>query len=397
MYNYGDTRTLEEILPELEEDLDLIKGKLFLNPEATFIGSLISRLEMQWDTKIPTACTNGTHLKWNPYFYLKLDQPSRITVLAHEAWHVAYQHMFRLAGRDPKEWNIACDHVVNLTLKYGGFDMNGFPYYMDDRFKDMSTEQVYEIIKQEAQSSPAQGSNCQPGSFGDQFGDSFGIDMEFSEDEAEELESMQTVLAAVTMAQATRTPGTMPGELEELIDKFTKPKLNWRTILGNFFEAQIEDDYSYRKPNRRHSGGEFILPSLVGQEGLEHLVYYIDVSGSIRPSEIELVISELAHIQNVLNPEKLTIVQFDTKIQNIVEYEKDDEFESINIIGRGGTSLAPVYKHARDVNPTCMVIFTDLYVNVPPEPPVCPLIWIATNSNVVPPYGTHIKVSTDDN
>jgi len=396
MLNYGDTRTLEEILPIVDEDFDRIKGKLFLNPEATFIGSLICRLKMEWDAKIDTACTNGTFLKWNPYFYLKLDEATRITVLAHEAWHVAYQHMFRLDGREMEHWQIACDHVVNLTLKYGGFDMDGFPYYMDDRFKDMSTEQVYEIVKEEAKKDPKKGPKCGPGSFGEQFGDSFGIDMIMSDDPDEQIESMQNVIAAQTMAQATRTPGTLPGELTEMIEKFTKPKLNWRTILANFFEAQIEDDYSYRRPNRRHSQGDFVLPSLVGQEGLEHLVYYIDVSGSITQAEIKLVTSELAHIQNDLNPERLTIVQFDTQIQEIIEYEKDEEFDSITIVGRGGTDLRHVYEHAAEVKPTCMVIFTDLYVTVPTEPPACPLIWIATNSPVVPPYGTHIQVTTDD-
>ena len=54
---------------ELRKALDKTIGEVFSANE-TFLASLMCNLEFQWDEKIPTACTNGKYLKWNPKWFM---------------------------------------------------------------------------------------------------------------------------------------------------------------------------------------------------------------------------------------------------------------------------------------------------------------------------------------
>ena len=92
---------------ELRKALDKTIGEVFSANE-TFLASLLCNLELHWDEKIPTACTNGKFLKWNPEWFMELPIKTRTAVMLHELWHVARLHMIRRGQRDPKLWNIAC-------------------------------------------------------------------------------------------------------------------------------------------------------------------------------------------------------------------------------------------------------------------------------------------------
>ncbi|MFP3624830.1 VWA-like domain-containing protein, partial [Burkholderia sp. SIMBA_051] len=70
--------------------------------------------------------------------------------------------------------------------------------------------------------------------------------------------------------------------------------------------------------------------------------------------------SELKFVKETYNPEKLSIVQFDTRIQRTDTWGEDDPFEKIEIIGRGGTHLECVRRDMLEENPTAAIIFTDM-------------------------------------
>jgi len=370
--------------PEQDILLDKTKGKLFFKRNSTFIAALICNLKIVWDETIDTANVDGVTLRWNPHFFMKLDAETRVTVLAHEAWHVAFQHMFRLGSRDPDRFNQAADHVINLLLEEHGYFMDGFPYLMDKKFKNMATEQVYELLPPEPENeSPISGDIVLPDEDGQADSD---------EAQAKKAESMSKVITAATVTKMTgQEAGDIPGEIQVVIDKFLNPKLPWERLLRDFFNELVELDYSYRRPNRRYT--DPILPGLVGMTGLEHLIYYLDISGSISDDDILRFNSEVKYIKDELNPKKLTLVTFDTRICDEYVFEEDDEFEKIVVTGRGGTNLEPVFKHAKEHNPNAMVIFTDLYVNIPKEKPVCPLVWICLDhKNAKVPYGNLIHM-----
>lgn len=355
------------------------KGQLFFKKTAGFLGRLLAQVEFQWTTELPTAAISNTTLYWNPEFYMSRTAEQRVTILAHELWHNGLLHGARLGSRDPETWNEAADHVINLRLQKDGYDMSGFPYLMDRRFTDMSTEDVYDILWKEKQGKPQPKPN-------DMAGDVLPV----SKDEIND--AVGKTVSAITAARiGGMEAGSLPGELESVIDHFLNPKLPWEVLLFNFFNELTTQEYSYSRPNRRYQ--DPLLPGQTGRNGLEHLIHYQDISGSITDDNILRFNSELKFIKDEFNPQKMTVVTFDTKIRDIYVFEEDDEFNEIKIVGRGGTDLKDVFKHMQKEAPNAAVIFTDLEVAIPKDPGI-PIIWVCTdNPRATVPYGRLIHVS----
>ena len=68
---------------------------------------------------IPTACTNGRDVMYNPKFIDTLNDRELNFVVLHEALHKVFQHMIlwkKLWKESPQLANIAADYVVNNTI-----------------------------------------------------------------------------------------------------------------------------------------------------------------------------------------------------------------------------------------------------------------------------------------
>ncbi|MGQ0565626.1 MAG: vWA domain-containing protein [Gemmobacter sp.] len=372
----------ETALPnDIKRLLDRTKGRLFTKKGAGFLGSLLAKVGFVWTRDMPTAAINPKTLYWNPDFFMDLDEETRITVLAHELWHNAFLHGARRGDRCPDIWNVAADHVINLMLKEHGYFMGGFPYVMDEQFRGMSTEEVYDIL-------------IRPGGGGDAASSSPGANLSgdvLDVPDAQVADAVADVVSAAHVARMSGKPGNIPGEIELVIETFLHPKLPWETILFNFFNAMTSQEYSFTRPNRRYH--DPIIPGITGRNGLDHLIYYLDISGSITDDHILRFNSEVKYIQETLQPERLTLVTFDTKIQDVYEFEREDPFEKIVVHGRGGTSLHEVFEHAQANAPTAMIVFTDLEVGIPPNPGI-PIVWVCIeNPSKAVPYGQLVHVS----
>jgi predicted metal-dependent peptidase len=86
------------------------------------------------------------------------------------------------------------------------------------------------------------------------------------------------------------------------------------------------------------------------------------------------------YIKDTYIPVKLTLVLFDTKIQSIFEYNEEDQFGKLKVVGRGGTDLSPIREHMMDAKPTAAIVFSDLYCAEMELGPQCPIIWITVNN-----------------
>jgi len=378
----------------LNKALDRTKVQLFFEKNSGFLSSLIATIEFEWDRSIPTACTNGVFMAWNPEFFLSLNQKSRVTVLAHEGWHIAFQHMLRVGGRDFQDYNAAADHVINNMLEDHGFNMSGFPYLMDPAYKKMSTEEVYNDLHRKRQAGANMPNNPQGGDFSVPGSGPASITKSMTPSQIQN-KAQGNIMDAATIAKMNNQAGSIPGEIQQMINKFLNPKLPWQEILLMFFESLSDQEYSYKAINRRYD--DPILPGKTNSHGLDHLIYYLDISGSITDKDIVRFNSEVKYIKDTYNPEKLTLVTFDTKIREEYVFEADDEFDNIQITGRGGTNLKEVYQHIEKNEPTAVVIFTDMFVTIPSKAPSVPLIWICTNNpNATVPYGTLVYLNDED-
>jgi predicted metal-dependent peptidase len=123
------------------------------------LGYLSFKLNWFADSSVPTAWTDGISVGFNPEFVMSLTKPRRKFLAAHEVGHPMLGHHLRRGDRDPKKWNIACDHVVNLILVEQGFTLIK-DALLDYRFKGMAVEEVYNILfppdQEDASQEPAE-------------------------------------------------------------------------------------------------------------------------------------------------------------------------------------------------------------------------------------------------
>jgi len=363
----------------LDREMDRTKTKVFLGKSASFLGPLMCSMNFSWTEDIETACTNGVTLWWNPNFFLAMDPAARVTILLHELWHPAFLHIIRRGARDPEIWNYAADIVINNMLDHEGYDFGSFKPWMNHAYDGWTTEDVYdELVKQHIQ--------LPPWLINPLTGQGDPTDLIEPDDpnakKAIEHTILNNVVSAVHSSTISGGAGNIPEEIKVTLKSFLSPKLAWEQILQNFFNELSNQDYSWARPNRRYQ--DMYLPAMMDDhESLDHIIYYLDVSGSISDGDIIRFHSEFKYVKEIFQLEKMTMVQFDTKIQKEEVFLKEDPFEETHVIGRGGTSLTCVRDHIIKHNPTAVVVFSDLCCAVmKPLPPGLnvPIIWIALNN-----------------
>lgn len=391
----GETQPIPKIVEyadidytALDKDFDRVKAKVFLGSNAAFLGPLMCGLNFHWSLDVETAQTNGLNLKWNPKFYLSLPFATRVTILVHELWHVALLHMIRRGDRQSEAWNIAADICINNMLVQDGYTWAGFRPYLDPKMDGLSAEVIYEKLYGDTKELTRDEIIAQfqhlP-QWKDFTKEEPLPQQDLIEPDADDIDPsliVNTVIGAYHSANISGGPGSIPGEVEMILKGFLSPKLPWEQLLHAFFNEMANHGYRWNKPNRRYS--HMYLPSLQEEEegGLDHIIYFLDVSGSITDMDVTRFNSEVKYIKDTFNPEKLSLVQFDTKIQDVQIFQKDDPFEEILIKGRGGTSLVPVRDYIIQHRPTAFVVFSDLCCEVMEKLPTpIPQIWVCINNS----------------
>ena len=369
----------------LQKELDRTKISVFLGKNSAFFGSLACSMEFRWDESIPTAQTNGKYILWNPQWFQTLSKDERIFVYLHELWHAARLHPLRLSSRDPELWNIACDYKINGDLVDMGYSYGSLSPYYDPSLAGLSEDEIYEKLV----------SNAIPKPKGGWMGEDTGEGDLTTLGDGEEHDLLSRVVQATQQAKASQEgAGSITGGIEEYLDTFLTPIIPWQTLLHRFFTDLIDEDVSWSRPNRRYQ--DIYLPGKTKDESrLEHLCYYMDVSGSVSLEDIQRFNSEVKFIKDSYNPEKLTLVQFDTEITKETVIEEHEQFDGIHVVGRGGTWLEPVREHIEKHKPTAAIIFSDLHCLPMADPSIdIPIIWVVVNNpEATVPFGQKVHIN----
>ncbi len=355
-----------------KKSLQKAKLKLMGMPSTVFYTTILFSLIQEFTDKVPTAATNGTHLLINPEYWSKLNPKTQIGLLLHEVMHVALDHMSRLENRDHKSWNIAADHVINLILVKQGYSLPQGALH-DTAYKDLSTERVYRLVYKKEKDNP---STPIVGDFGpnDIHFPKGKKDIKATKDKVTGI-----VLRAATQANVLASPGSIPGEVAVQLDAKINPKLPWQTILQNYMTEFAKDDFTFKRPNRRFSPQHY-LPSLYS-ESIANIAVAVDCSGSVSDSQFSYFIKEIDQIKKTLNPKKISIISFDTRISKVKELTQEQNIlKEIKFHGRGGTRIGPVLKWAEEEMPELLIIFTDGQFKPEPLKKKLPIIWIINDN-----------------
>lgn len=380
-------------MDEIERNRELGKTKLSLgkNNAGAFLTSILCSVDIYWNNTFPTAATDGKVIWINEKFFDEITPKQRIFLLAHEIWHIALAHMHRVGDRNPKIWNMAGDFVINAMLIHDKYEFIQSGLY-DSQYENMTTEEVYDLLTKNL-SKENQDSLIPQDYVPDLSYDSLESGEKLNN--KDKIDTFQKIITAKIISKdSEKDIGKDFAELNNILNNFLNPIIPWEVVLFNFFNELSSETLSYRRPSRRSD--EFILPSMLNENKLEHLIYCVDVSGSIFEEEIKRFNSELKYIKDTFNPKKLTIIQFDTNIKSIITFEENDSFDKINITGGGGTDLHEVVDYVNKTDTSAVIIFTDLYVDIPRKKINKPVIWVVSNSDKCSvPYGKIINIKDD--
>lgn len=371
-----------------------------------FFGILILNLEMEISYTVDTAATDGKKIYFNPYFVENMSEGEVNWLLIHEVMHPALKHLYRKGDRLHKKWNVACDYAIhdvmmqyketldkeseaqrlynakNEKKKKSLLEMPKGGLYNKD-YKNKGAEEIYDLL---------------PDSLAVKLNilDDHGLweDAVGSQDGDEDGSNWDGRL--INAAQAAEGRGKLPAFLKRLVGKLTKPQRDWRSLLNEFVQPEI-DDYSFNPPDRRYSESDFFLPDFNDESiSIKKMLFWVDTSGSISEKELTTFYSEIVGAVNQF-ADKLTgyIGFFDAEAYTPTEFENVTDILKIKPQGGGGTDFVKPLEYTKEhferEDVTGIVYLTDGCAPWPEERMTngIPVLWVITNEQSIPPWGLH--------
>lgn len=367
------------------------------DPRFVGLSRYLYNVRIFWSFEIPTACAGHGFIFFNPDFYASIPEETRKTVMVHEVWHIILRHLERGKNCDPETHNTAADHVINNALQSDGFTFDGTDPCLDPQYAHMSTEQVYNTIwekRQRDNTPPDPGSYIPASQIEDLIedvleADGAGVGLDDQKDKSDKnIEAFSK--------QAGSDPGHTGILLQNSNTKVIAIGVSYQEIFKDFLVDPLSGGKrTFMRPNRRQhgmKGSKLQLPGRFPKRGhlnrLTHLTYALDVSGSITQKQAQQFHDSVRTIKELLNPEFLTVLFFDTRIVHEQMFTDKEPYTKIKVNAGGGTDLTGVYKRTKELDSEALVIFTDLCVNIPKEPD-WQTIWIVPEMTYVPPDCTY--------
>jgi predicted metal-dependent peptidase len=367
----------------------LSRAKAGLMTKHIFFASLLLNTPMSIDNTIPTAATDMRRIIYNEKFIESLTTPVAMFVVVHEVMHIMFKHGLRRGTREPQLWNIACDYAINLLLKTAGFSL--WPHcYCDDRFKGMSAEQVYDIIRDEREerkrngkSTPADGDPCDGG-----FGEPDLIEpenMTEAEKAAVEATIQQNVAQAFT---AAKMAGQMPAGLDVLVGKMLHPPAPWQEYLTEYMTTMVKEDESWSRRNRRYH--DAVLPT-PHSEAMGEIVIIGDTSSSMH-GYFGQIAGEINEIVSKVKPSLVRVIWADdTDVAHEETFEPGEEI-TLHPKGGGGTDMRKPLRYVEKFDPELVLLITDGHTPWVTSVPY-PLIIACNTNQPIPDIGRVVRLA----
>jgi len=327
--------------------------------------------------------------------------------------HPALHHHMRRSGRDSRRWNEACDYAINPLLLDAGLSLPK-GVLVDNRFREMSAEQIYNRLESEAeqQSGNEGGEN---NSAGDDRGDSPSpendadgpsapiteggigqvMDAPLPDEETPSVEEQArewsvAVNQAVTLAKQA---GKFPTGINRTLEGVAEAAVDWREMLRRLWSETTPADYSWMRPNRRHIWAGLYLPGVI-RDGVGEIAIAVDCSGSVNARQLRLFEAEVRSILEGQRPQRVYVLYFDAMVHKVETYEAGQRV-ALNPVGGGGTAFAPCFDWLDEhgIVPQTLVFLTDLWGTFPISAPCYPVLWASTGRRQAP-FGAVIPLHT---
>lgn len=367
--------------------------------------------------KCPTAYTDGYNVVYGRKFIEEelSELEVRFAVL-HENLHKMFLHTHvwqHLWKQNARLTNIAADYVVNGIIKEamdaGASNEVAMPALCQQLYdKELShgkdVGEVFRLLLNNPEKYGLQtcsGTCTAPGGEAGKGGGQCTCPGPDSMDqhgfeEAKSLTPDQKKARAQEIDNAIRQGAVLKSQNgsggDRTLEELMRVKVDYRPILRQFLtdSCQGNGDLTYQRPNRRFLQHDLIMPT-EQMETLPHILFCVDTSGSVGGPELTAFVSNLAAAVRTVNPEKITLLYWDTLVCAVERYglgELDRLIATTKPAGGGGTDPQCVSDWIRDnnENPTCVIFLSDGYVSSWPTGISAPTIW-CINTGVTAPAG----------
>ena len=373
-----------------------------------FFGSLVLRLPLRPDPSRETLATDGQEIRYSPRWVAETDSHLIETAMARVVMACALKHHTRRGERDPERWQYASQLVTHALLRDAGFTLPPDAEAWEEVSVEQAYDRLPEPRDGDSGDDgtapqSAAGAAGQPSPDGDaptpttrpippltatsQDGDGQDEDGRDEDGQGEDKapsdappshdpsgtgevmdadarardggDSGEAPVDITAEEQAwdeamhqalniARAEGKVPGQVEETVQGAHASTLDWRALLRRYMTDTAKRDYTWSQPNRRFIDSGLYLPAM-HSEAMGTIVVLLDTSGSIY-SYLEILASfwtEVREIAHELNPERVIVLQVDSRITDVAEYASEDLPEELEAKGGGGTDFRPGIRMAR--------------------------------------------------
>ena len=384
----------------------LTTARIGLLLKAPFFGQLATRMTLtNADAWCGTAATDGRKFYYNSEFVDKMPLKQLEFLVGHEILHAVYDHMGRRGDRQPRLSNIAADYCVNQDLieQRIGEKISVCPILFDNKFKDMSYEEVYDYLYQNAKKINIdqleqmilddhleEDENGNGGSGDDDEDEQGGKRPRLSKEERDAIKD--EIKGAVIAAAQSAGAGNLPSGVKRLLRDLTEPVIGWKELLQQQIQSTIKNDYTWARPSRKGWHMDAIMPGLKPGEMIDVCIA-MDQSGSISEEDSKAFLGEIKGIMEAFDEYKITLWCFDTEIYNVQTYTSDniDDIMEYEPAGGGGTDFMANWEFMKEnaIEPKKFIMFTDgMPFGEWGEEQYCETVWIIKgNPGCEPPWG----------
>ena len=413
-------------------DIQTLKDRLLVKYPA-FASTIVNA--NYYEKPIPTLCTDGKDIYYNPDFLNGLSFNEQLFVLAHEICHICSHHIERSKDKNPNLWNIATDAVINMLLKEDGLTMPKNVVNIPDAI-NYSAEEYYEKLLKEQEQNQAENNSSgenQPQSDKEQSSNSNGendsnnskqekssqgtsedeecnnpsnvddhsmwpkalekeskennskeneetVDEQelFSENRKEKIENLKKLKEDLLKESMQAGSSTNSEQFSLNNIGQNKPLIDWRILLRKSINIKLSWDT--RTPEVEYG----VLVPKLKRKAYPRTEILLDTSGSI---DDEMLKNFLRECKYILQNTEMLVGCFDTKFYGFQKIDSEKDIDSMIFYGRGGTNFE-VAVNAFTKRSDNKIIFTDGYADMPKEK--VNAIWIVFGKEKINPLGGQV-------
>ena len=169
--------------------------------------------------------------------------------------------------------------------------------------------------------------------------------------------------------------GSGAGMVQAKIEAVWNTTTDWKKALRDIVGRAINNEdkrWAFANKNVLVSQDRIARTDKDKYDVVDYMTAFIDSSGSMSDVQLQLILGEIYNIALKKKPIKFVVIQCDTRIQEIKEYNSPAEirkdFKQASVKGRGGTELRPCWellakdkKYNKRPTELC-IVFTDGYL-----------------------------------